>query len=285
MSPLAMPPALYAKIDAELLSSLLVRMLSIKYEIVVPTWASFSRAVAAVAIGIWLAFAICPAVFAADGAQAAAAAKEAAANLKAYLRDREKSKAQPDYSKPPASEYLKRIFDADALAVLPAPKVNDFGWLLEWIVSVDQTYVAMIMFGAKDSTDETAGRNAVDYQDNTLPAAAFRLRLYERMARTVPSLPPDKRKQERETIEQVNRASVQLATGMAGFIRIRLKLENVRLTAAALRDTATVWAPAATAKERAELLARLEKARVANKDAGIDDAITAVSAVIKNVKD
>jgi len=78
---------------------------------------------------------------------------------------------------------------------------------------------------------------------------------------------------------------VQMATGMAGFIGIRIKLANVRLTAAALRDTVTVWAPLATAKERAELLARLEKARIANKDAGIDDAITAISTVIKNVKD
>src|SRR5262249_58701501 len=82
-------------------------------------------------------------------------------------------KGKPDYSKPPASEYLKRIFDADALASLPAPKANDFSWLLEWVVSVDQTYVAMIMFGAKDLSNEIAGRNTVDYQDSTLPAAAF----------------------------------------------------------------------------------------------------------------
>lgn len=47
----------------------------------------------------------------------------------------------------------------------------------------------------------------------------------------------------------------------------------------------SIWAPLATSKERAELLARLEKARIANKDAGIDDAITAISTVIKNVKD
>lgn len=92
-----------------------------KYAIVASTWASFSRAVAATAIGAWLAFANCPTVFAADGPQAAAAAKEAAANFDAYLRDVEKSKGKPDYSKAPASEYLKRIFDADALAALPAP--------------------------------------------------------------------------------------------------------------------------------------------------------------------
>jgi hypothetical protein len=33
------------------------------------------------------------------------------------------------------------------------------------------------------------------------------------------------------------------------------------------------------------LLARLEKALVTNKDAGIDDAINVVSTMIKNVKD
>jgi hypothetical protein len=32
-------------------------------------------------------------------------------------------------------------------------------------------------------------------------------------------------------------------------------------------------------------LARLDKARVANKDAGIDDAINFISTVVKNVKD
>src|SRR5262245_41865230 len=172
-----------------------------QYAIVADTWASFSRTVAAAAIGLWLAFAICPAVFAADGRQAAAAAKETAANRQAYLRDLEKSKGQPEYSKPPAVEFLKRIFAADALAALPAPKADDIGWLLEWVVSADQAYIAMLMFGAKDSSDQPAGRNLVDYQDHTMPAAAFRLRLYERIARTVPSLPPDKRKQERETSE------------------------------------------------------------------------------------
>src|SRR5262245_13910511 len=87
-----------------------------------------------------------------------------------------------------------------------------------------------------------------------------------------------------KNVKQVNRGLVQMATGMAGFMGIRLKLESVRLTAAALRDTVTAWAPLATAKERADLLARLEKARVANKDAGIDDAITFISTSIKGVK-
>ena len=256
-----------------------------KYEIVSSTWASFSRAVAAAAIGTWLVFATCPASFAADGAQAAAAAKEAAAKLKAFLGDLEKSKRQPNYSKPPASDYLKRIFDTDVLAALPAPKADDFDWLGDWVDSVARTYVAMITFGAKDLADQIVGRNMIDYQDNTFPAAAFTLRLSARMVSTMAlysnSLPPDKRKQAHEGIEQSSRGLVQIAMGMAGFIRIRLKLENVRLTAAALRDTVTVWAPLATPNERAELLARLEKARAANADAGIDKDVTAISTVIR----
>lgn len=268
---------------------LLAGALTMKYAIVASTWANLSRTVAKAAIGLSLVFAFCPAVFAADGAQAAAAAKEAAGRFKAYLGDLEKSKGKPDYAKPPASAYLGRIFDAGALAALPAPKVDDFGWLLEWITSVDQTYIAMLMFGAKDPTDQPAGRNLVDYQDNTLPAAAFKLRLNAYAASAMPaylsSLPPGERAQARGEIEQSNRGLVQMATGMAGFIGIRLKLENVRLTAKALRDTMSIWAPLATSKERAELLARLEKARIANKDAGIDDAITAISTTIKNVKD
>lgn len=259
------------------------------YGIAASIWASFWKAVVAAAIAIWLAFPICPSVFAADGAQAAAAAKEAAGRLKAYLDDLEKSKGKPDYAKPPASEYLKRIFDADALAVLSAPKAGDFDWLFEWATSVAQTYVAMITFGAKDSGNQTAGRNLVDYQDNALPAAAFMLRLNAYAVSAMPtylsSLPPIERTQARGEVEQRNQGLVQLATGMAGFIGIRVKLENVRLTAAALRDTVSTWAPLATAKERADLLARLEKARTSNKDAGIDDAITAISTAIKNVKD
>ena len=261
-----------------------------KYGIAASTWANFSRkAVAAATIAIWLAFAflsggVC------RGWRASRGSREGGGRpFKAYLGDLEKSKGKPDYAKPPASAYLRRIFDADALAALPAPKVDDFGWLLEWVTSVGQTYVAMIMFGAKDSGNQTAGRNLVDYQDNTLPAAAFMLRLNAHAVSAMPtylnSLPPGERAQARGEIEQRNRGLVQMATGMAGFIGIRLKLENVRLTAKALRDTVTMWAPLATAKERAELLARLDKARTTNKDAGIDDAITAISTVIKNVKD
>jgi hypothetical protein len=218
-----------------------------------------------------------------DGAKAAATAKEAAENMGAYLRDLEKSGHQPDYSKPPASEYLKLIFNADALAALASPKTEDVVWLADWTTPTAQTYQAMVMFGAKDPTDQTVGRNMIDYQSYIFPAAAFVLRLNARAVSTMVLLPPDRRAS--EEIGQSNWGLVQMATGMVGLIRIHLKPENVRLTAAALRDTVSVWAPLATPKERAELLSRLETARAKNGDAGIDGDIIAVSTAIKNVKE
>jgi len=181
-----------------------------KYAIVVSTWVSFFRAVAAAAIGSWLAFAICPAAFAADGAQAAAAAKEAAANFDTYLRDVEKSKGKPDYSKPPASEYLKRIFDADALAALPAPKPEDLAWLFDWIEAVGHTFPAMVMFGAEDQSDAgwrvALARNLPRNHDSFINAMAAGLRLCARTANTVAlfinSIPPDKRTNGIQTVQK-----------------------------------------------------------------------------------
>jgi hypothetical protein len=64
-----------------------------------------------------------------------------------------------------------------------------------------------------------------------------------------------------------------------------VKPENSRLLAAALRDTVPVWAPIVIPQERTTLLIRLGKARMANKNAGIDDDINAIEAVMKSVKD
>ena len=88
--------------------SLLAGVLSMKYAIVAGTWASFSRAVAAAAIGTWLAFAVCPVVFAADGPQAAAAAKESMEAFIDYAKSLARSGGRPDYSKSPVAEHFRK---------------------------------------------------------------------------------------------------------------------------------------------------------------------------------
>jgi hypothetical protein len=130
-----------------------------------------------------------------------------------------------------------------------------------------------------------------------------------RLASTAPlyidSLPPNQPNQRTETrkkgLRQINRMLMQMATGAAMMITPPVEMQiatgtammingplnpqNRRLLAATLRDTVPVWAPIATPKERATILAALEKARAANKDAGIDDDITAVTTALKNVKE
>jgi hypothetical protein len=264
-----------------------------QYAIVAGTWASFSRTVVAAAIGSWLAFAICPAVFAADGPQAAAAAKEAAAKLQAYLRDLKKSKGQPDYSKPPASEYLNRIFDADTLADLPPPKAEDLAWLFDWIEAVGHTFPAMVMFGAKDQSDAgwrvALARNMPRNHDTFINAMASGLRLCARTANTealfINSMAPDKRTNAIQTAQkEINLELMNWVMTTTMFVS-DVKPENSRLLAAALRDTVPVWAPIVTPQERTTILTQLGKARMANKNAGIDDDIDAVETAMKNVKD
>ena len=200
-------------------------VLSMKYGIAASTWANLSRAFAAAAIATWLAFAICPAVFAADG-RASRGSREASGSQDGGLSPRSRKIERPTGLFQAASFGISQAhFRYRCSCVFTGSEGDDFGWLLEWVASVDQTYIAMIMFGAKNSGIQTAGRNLVDYQDNTLPAAAFKLRLNAHAVSAMPiylnSLPPGERAQARGEIEQSNRGLVQMATGMAGFIGIR----------------------------------------------------------------
>src|SRR5512138_2862410 len=118
-----------------------------KYAIVASTWASLSRTVAAAAIGTWLAFAACPTLFAADGPQAAAAAKEAAKAFSDYAADVARLGDHPDYSRPPLAEYFRRVFDAETLAALPPPEPDDLGWVADWAESAESSFKTLAMFG------------------------------------------------------------------------------------------------------------------------------------------
>jgi hypothetical protein len=231
-----------------------------------PIFVQFGRAIA---VGLLLLFAAFNAsALAQDGPKAAAAAKEAAANMQAYLRDLEKSKGQPDYSKPPVSEYIKRIFNADTLSALPAPKAEDFDWVGEWFESVNQSYGAIALFNVKDRTTaegrQAVIRNLEQYEDTIWTAYAFQLRLMARVGRTtslnLDSLPPDQRSDaSKAELDRFNSVLVQAAIGTARTLTTDLKPKNLRLLATALHDTVTVWVPLATPQERTSILAQLEK--------------------------
>jgi hypothetical protein len=76
----------------------------------------------------------------------AAAAATAARQLKAYLDEVAQAGGRPDYTRPPASDFLRTIFDADQLASVPF-NPNDKPWLLEWAQAAAAAVRTIAEFG------------------------------------------------------------------------------------------------------------------------------------------
>jgi hypothetical protein len=268
-----------------------------KYGIVASTWASFPRAVAAAAIGAWLAFAICPAALAADGAQAAAAAKESAKAFSDYAANVARSGDRPDYSRPPLAEHFHRIFDAETLAALPPPEPDDLGWLTDWAESAESSFKTLAMFGVQKNRDINAAieRNLPAYESEIATAIAFIMHLSGRLVSTAAIFvtPPDKQltQEFRKTLLKRAAAGLMASRGLVDTVLVsthvmsnRLKPQNAMLMMAAVQDTLDAWAPYTSANERNIILNQLEQARAANAGAGIDAAVDTVSLAIRSLK-
>jgi hypothetical protein len=262
-----------------------------KIEIVAIVLGTFFRTVAAAAIGSWLALATCPVVLGADGAQAAAAAKESAKALSDYAAGLARSGRRPDYSKPPIAEHFRHIFDFETLAALPPPQRRDIEWVADWVETAVSSYKTLAMLGVEEGSDlrrvrQVVARNWAEFENENIAAHAFVLRLRARTASTaaiiVNSQPVAQRAELRKTaLEPIGQPLVRTAFAAIDMMSARLKPQNARLMMAAIHDTVTDWAPYTSAKERNRILGHLEKARAANPGAGIDEDVTAVSAAIR----
>jgi hypothetical protein len=254
--------------------------------------------VAAAAICSWFAFSNFPAAYAADGAQAAAAAKESARAFSDYAAKVAGSGERADFSAPPVAEHFRRIFDAETLAALPPPEPDDLGWLTDWAESAESSFKALAMFGVQKNSDIDAAiaRNMPTYESEIAAAIAFVMRLSGRLVSTTAIFftPPGGKLTEENRKKILDRAALGLATSH-GLVQTvltttqimsnRLKPQNAMLMMVAVRDTLDAWAPFTSANTRKIILNQLEQARAANADAGIDDDVMAVSTAIKNVKD
>jgi hypothetical protein len=75
-----------------------------------------------------------------DGSRAAAGAKNAAQALQLYLDRVSQSGQRPDYTKPPAADLFRQVFDLEQLTALPPPQASDMPWVLDWFDAVKETY-------------------------------------------------------------------------------------------------------------------------------------------------
>ena len=259
--------------------------------IVVRAWA----AATAVALSLFLVLAaIGTPASAQDGPHAAALAKESATAFAGYIQETTRAHRRPDYSKPPVSQYLQRILDADVFAKLPPVQGSDISWLLEWNASVSQTYKMLLFFGATSEKDmkEAMMLNLTEDEDPIMKALALEVRIGSRMMSAMPlfmaALPPEdpKRTEIRKAgIKRAERGLVETVQGASLTLSGAMRPNNALALAAALRDTAPVWAPLTTASERQELLKLFKKASAENVYPGVVDALTTASATVSSIKD
>jgi hypothetical protein len=304
MSPLAIPIALQAKIDAgwpkysssqDTLHTLRFRRTLFMKYVIACSWASFSRTFVTAAMGAWLAFAMCPAASAANGAQAAAAAKEAAKAFGDYAAGVARSGESPDYVRPPVAEHFRRIFDADTLASLSSPQPEDIGWVTNWAESAESSFKILAMFGVQKDIDIDAAiaRNMVTYENEIATALAFMMHLNARVVSTATIFVTPAREQ--QLTEEFRKTLLERAElGLVASHRLvdtvlsatqtmsnRLKPQNAALMMSAVRETLPAWAPYASANKRDRILKQLEQVRAANAGAGIDEDVAAVLAIVR----
>jgi hypothetical protein len=209
-------------------------------------------------IALMMAF---TAVARADGPQLATAAGSAFEALAAYTDQAIKAKQRPAFNKPPATEYIARVTDAQGLAALPAPKGSDLEWLLSWQDAARKTYRMLIATGVAGSEAERQAaiqRNFVENEEALFRTWAFMVRLQARMMVTgdmfMDSLPPEERTQVRKRGQEGFRGSaIQFIQEGLGAVSSGIKRENVLRVTAALRDTAPIWTTRLMAAERDRL--------------------------------
>jgi hypothetical protein len=200
-----------------------------------------------------------------DGPRDAATAQDAALALQLYLDAVAQSGGRPDYTKPPAADLFRHVFDLKELTALPPTAASDLNWLLEWGGAVDRSYKQIMLFGLKpDQNLDPAAlrRNMAEYEDQYAAAMNFMLRFQARLATTtiriLDELPQEQRTAGRAAgLQQARVGATQTIVGALMAIARGLKPANGRVVSVALRDTRDIWAQYIMPNDRTELIGML----------------------------
>jgi len=185
-----------------------------------------------------------------DGPRDAGTAQNAAQAFGVYLDGILKSGGEPDFTKPPASDLFRHIFDVAALKALPPVKADDIPWLLQWGAAVDQSYERIILYGLQPGQpiDQLVmRRNMSEYEDQCAMAMSFLIRFEARQATTLTlfldQLPTEQHTPARAAgLQQARGGSAQTILGAMTAMTQGMKPANAKLIAGALRDTRDTWA-------------------------------------------
>jgi hypothetical protein len=213
-----------------------------------------------------------------DGSRVAVRAEDAAQALQLYLDKVAKSGQRPDYTKPPAADLFRQIFDLEQLAALPPPKASDLSWVMDWFDAVKETYKRIMFFGTKFSPtfDQAVLRNFEEYEDQFAAALSFELRLLAREVATLflfmDQLTPEERTPIREAGLQKARVSgAQMLDSAIPPIAAGMRPANARLITTALRDTRDDWAKLILPDDRSRIIILVAKVQVMVKDVEVEN--------------
>lgn len=234
-----------------------------------------------------------PALAQTDGAGLAAGAKAAADQLQLYLDDVERTGGRPDFAKPPAAEFLARIFDVGQLQTLPPPRADDIPWLLDWAAAASKAGKAIMFFGIKPPVDPAGAafaRNVLEYQDQQAIQSDFMIRLAARESSAMHAfwqqLNPEQRTPIREAgLKKARIGFAELIYGaLCTMADARFKPTNARRVSAAMRDTVETWAGFILPDNRAQIMGQLQRTELAVKDDEAEENLAVFGAALVAAK-
>jgi hypothetical protein len=225
-----------------------------------------------------------------DGARDAAAAGEAAQAFRVYIEGVTKENGRPDLTRPEVAALLGRIFDVDTLNALPPTQASDLFWLLDWLEAANTAVKLFTRYGAIAGPQPDVAaihRNIIEYEDQFAAAMNFTIRGMAREAVSLNMFMAGLAPEQRTRVREEGRTRARSATAEIVLYSIGSvilgggKSANVRLVAAAIRDTREVLASYFLPQDRARTIVLLADKRAPDETARIDLAAfaTALQAV------
>jgi hypothetical protein len=234
-------------------------------------------------------------VAASDGKQAAATALEAAQALQKHARQVAAAGKRLDPTVAPASEHLRRIFDAKAFAALPPVAASDVAWIIDWLDAARTANHTLIDFGADPKgpaqlEPAALARNLLEFEDQLAVAITFQQRLFPRALETLhdflESLPEAQRTPVRlQGLAKMVDGYLESVKGALCFAAdSNTKPANARMIVAAAHEAAEIWIELTEEDTRKQFIALVAAAQQLTKDKEIAQHFRAIQAALEAVK-
>jgi len=227
-----------------------------------------------------------------DGARNTAAAQEATQAFRLYIDGVTKKGERPDPTQPEVAALLARVFDLDAFNALPPVQGSDVEWLIDWVLTANTTNKLLMFYGMKPGPRPDLAAlqvNMAAYEDQYATIMNFLIRAQARQAAAaklfMAGLTREQRTpvRERGLMKARQAAAEFVLSSICAVIESGAKPANVRLVAAAIRDTRDVWAGFFLPEDRARVLEYLANLPERVKDETARNDVAAFTAALEAV--